>query len=86
MRDREIRDRGVRGRAVRGTGTRLLSTLLLIWCAIGLIAAGQRHYFDSSPTNCAGWGTIAVTALAGPLNYMGVNPKVDDCTLPQPSQ
>ncbi|KAA8890758.1 hypothetical protein F3087_05855 [Nocardia colli] len=64
----------------------MFSTLLLIWLAIGLLAAGQRHYFESGPTNCAGWGTIAVTALAGPLNYMGVNPKVDDCTLPQPSQ
>lgn len=86
MRDQEIRDRGFRGRAVRHTGTRLFSTLLLIWLAIGLLAAGQRHYFETSPTNCAGWGTIAVTAIAGPLNYMGVNPKVDDCTLPQPSQ
>ncbi|CAM3948816.1 hypothetical protein NONI108955_00835 [Nocardia ninae] len=86
MRDHEIRDRGVRGRAVRHTGTRFFSFLLLIWLAVGLLAAGQRHYFDSSPTNCAGWGTIAVTAIAGPLNYMGVNPKVDDCTLPQPSQ
>ncbi|WP_174412484.1 hypothetical protein [Nocardia tenerifensis] len=64
----------------------MFSTLLLIWLAIGLLAAGQRHYFVSSPTNCAGWGTIAVTAVAGPLNYMGVNPKIDDCTLPQPSQ
>ncbi|WP_199857077.1 hypothetical protein [Nocardia suismassiliense] len=86
MRDHEIRDRGVRGRTVRHTGTRFFSFLLLIWLAVGLLAAGQRHYFDSSPTNCAGWGTIAVTAIAGPLNYMGVNPKVDDCTLPQPSQ
>jgi len=30
-------------------------------------------------------GTIAVTILAGPLNYTGVNPKVN-CTVPQPSK
>jgi hypothetical protein len=28
---------------------------------------------------------VAVTILAGPLNYVGVNPKVS-CQLPQPSQ
>jgi hypothetical protein len=33
-------------------------------------------------------GTVAVTVIAGPLNYGGVNPKVKDChppNLPQPS-
>ena len=30
-------------------------------------------------------GPIAVTILAGPLNYVGVNPKVA-CHFPQPSQ
>ncbi|WP_433681944.1 hypothetical protein [Nocardia sp. CA-119907] len=61
------------------------SLLVLIWLVIGVVAAGQRHYFDSGPVNCAGFGTIAVTTLAGPLNYMGVNPKVADCNVPQPS-
>ncbi|WP_174564452.1 hypothetical protein [Nocardia inohanensis] len=62
--------------------------LVLAWLIIGAIAAGQRHYFDSAPTNCAGAGTIAVTVIAGPLNYAGVNPKIDDCNVdvPQPSQ
>lgn len=50
--------------------------LLLIWLVIGAIAAGQRHYFTTASTNCAGAGTIAVTILAGPLNYFGANPKV----------
>ncbi|MET8872923.1 hypothetical protein ACQP0C_01680 [Nocardia sp. CA-129566] len=61
------------------------SLLVLIWLVIGVVAAGQRHYFDSGPINCAGFGTIAVTTLAGPLNYMGVNPKIADCNVPQPS-
>nr|WP_227997982.1 hypothetical protein [Nocardia australiensis] len=66
--------------------SRFLSLLLLAWLATGLIAAGQRHYFESGPLNCAGWETIAVTAVAGPLNYMGLKPKVSECQLPEPSQ
>jgi hypothetical protein len=45
----------------------------------------QRDYFSSSNANCAELGTIAVTIVAGPLNYAGVNPKVK-CDLPQPSR
>ena len=64
---------------------RILSTLIVVWLIIGAIAAGQRGYYSSSSTNCARAGTITVTILAGPLNYVGVNPKVD-CHVPQPSQ
>lgn len=59
------------------------SVVLLIWLIIGLIAAGQRGDFGSSPS-CGTAGTIAVTILAGPLNYLGVNPKVA-CHTPSPS-
>jgi hypothetical protein len=62
------------------------SLLLIIWLIIGAIAAGQRHYYTESSANCAGAGTIAVTILAGPLNYVGVNPKVSCQHLPQPSK
>jgi hypothetical protein len=64
---------------------RILGVLLVVWLVIGAIAAGQRHYYSSSPTNCAHAGTIGVTVLAGPLNYAGANPKVT-CQLPQPSK
>ncbi|MGW0250839.1 hypothetical protein ACWDYH_29830 [Nocardia goodfellowii] len=64
---------------------RIGSVIVLIWLLIGVIASAQRNYFDSGPVNCAGFGTIVVTVIAGPLNYMGVNPKVDDCDVPQPS-
>jgi hypothetical protein len=57
---------------------------VLIWLVIGAIAAGQRDYFNGSETNCAEAGTIAVTVIAGPLNYMGLNPKIN-CEVPQPS-
>jgi hypothetical protein len=55
---------------------RLGTVLLVIWLVIGVVAAGQRHYFDSSGTGCAKASTIAVTIAAGPLNFAGVNPKV----------
>ena len=59
--------------------------VLLVWLVIGGIAAGQRGYYSSSQEGCAHGGTIAVTVMACPLNYVGVNPKVQ-CTLPQPSR
>jgi hypothetical protein len=61
------------------------SLLLLIWLVIGAIAAGQRGYYGGTIGSCTKGGTIAVTILAGPLNYLGVNPKLD-CTLPKPSK
>jgi hypothetical protein len=64
---------------------RIGSGLLIVWLVIGAFAAGQRDYFGSSKTNCAKAGTIAVTVLAGPLNYIGVNPKIS-CKTPQPSK
>lgn len=64
---------------------RIGSLLLALWLLIGVLAAGQRHYYSSAPTNCAKASTIAVAILAGPLNYVGVNPKITDCHVPQPS-
>ncbi|MGA9831557.1 MAG: hypothetical protein WBQ71_10605 [Trebonia sp.] len=61
------------------------SVLVVIWLVIGAIAAGQRGYYSGPVSSCTAGGTIAVTILAGPLNYLGVNPKVN-CTLPQPSK
>jgi membrane protein YdbS with pleckstrin-like domain len=70
----------------RRTGVgRLIAVVLLIWLIIGAVAAGQRHYFSSKHTNCASAATITVTVLAGPLNYLGVNPKIK-CTVPQPTK
>jgi hypothetical protein len=63
---------------------RILGVVIVIWLIIGAIAGGQRHYYSGSKTSCAKAGTIAVTVLAGPLNYTGANPKVQ-CKLPQPS-
>ena len=65
---------------------RLVSLLLVVWFAIGALAAWQRDYFDDTPKTCAKASTIAVTILAGPLNYVGANPKVKCPSLPEPSE
>ena len=78
----------------RGTGSRaapnlirIISIAVLVWLVIGAVAAGQRGYFTNSAQNCASAATIAITVFAGPLNYLGSNPKVTDCAVnvPQPS-
>jgi hypothetical protein len=55
---------------------RIGTILLIIWLIIGVVAAGQRHYFGNSGPSCAKASTIAVTIAAGPLNFAGANPKV----------
>lgn len=61
------------------------SAVIVIWLIIGAIAAGQRGYYGGSLANCSKVGTIVVTIVAGPLNYVGVNPKIG-CQIPQPSK
>lgn len=64
---------------------RMASVVLVLWLLVGALAAGQRGYFGSSPDNCATLATVAVTVVAGPLNYVGLNPRVECPELPQPS-
>ena len=68
---------------MRGGG--IIGAIVVIWLIIGAIAAFQRDYFKRGAENCASAGTIALTVIVGPLNYFGVNPKVTNCNLPQPS-
>lgn len=63
---------------------RITSIVLLVWLIIGAIAAGQRGYYTDGPANCSKVGTLLVTIVAGPLNYVGVDPKIS-CKTPQPS-
>jgi len=63
---------------------RIGAFLLILWLAAGALAAGQRNYYSGPIENCNRLATIAVTVLAGPLNYLGLNPKIA-CETPQPS-
>lgn len=62
------------------------SVIILLWLILGGVAAFQRGYFkDDGDTSCAEAGTVVVTVVAGPLNWMGVNPKIK-CDVPEPSK
>ena len=69
---------------MRGRG--IVGVIMVVWLLIGVFATWQRGYFSGSEANCATAGSIALTVVVGPLNYAGVNPKVTNCNLPQPSQ
>jgi hypothetical protein len=66
-------------------GPSIGAIIIVIRLIIGAVAAGQRGYFGRSNDNCAEVGTVLVTIVAGPLNYIGVNPKIN-CEAPQPSR
>lgn len=64
----------------------LIGALLVIWLVIGVIAAFQRGYFgDDREVSCKTIGDTALTIVAGPLNYAGVNPEIE-CEVPEPSE
>jgi hypothetical protein len=63
----------------------VISLLVLLWLIVGVFAAYQRDYFSKGRPDCAHAGTVVVTVVAGPLNYLGANPKVH-CKVPQPSK
>jgi membrane protein YdbS with pleckstrin-like domain len=63
----------------------VIGLIVVVWLIIGAVAAGQRGYYSGSDKTCADASTIALTIVAGPLNYIGVNPKAT-CNLPQPSK
>ncbi len=65
---------------------RIVSLAVIIWLVVGALAAYQRDYFQRDNRDCAKAGTVVVTVLAGPLNYLGANPRVTGCDLPQPSR
>lgn len=60
------------------------SAILVLWLIIGVFAAGQRGDYHKLLGNCSRASTTAVTIVAGPLNYVGLDPKIN-CTTPQPT-
>jgi hypothetical protein len=75
----------MRTRRASTSSTRVITVIVVVWLLIGLAAAVQRNYFAGSDATCAKVGTTLVTIVAGPLNYIGANPKID-CQAPQPSK
>jgi len=66
----------------------IIGLVVLLWLAIGVLAAYQRDYFtNDQDVSCKSTGDTVLTIVAGPLNYFGANPKVDcDVKVPQPSK
>jgi ABC-type dipeptide/oligopeptide/nickel transport system permease subunit len=65
---------------------RIGGILVVLWLVIGVVAAAQRGYFGGGrDINCRTTSDTVLTVVAGPLNYLGVNPKVK-CKVPQPSR
>lgn len=75
----------MRTRRSSATGSRAVAIIAVVWLLVGFAAAAQRNYFAGSDATCARVGTTLVTIVAGPLNYIGANPKID-CSAPQPSR
>jgi hypothetical protein len=57
---------------------------LFIWLIIGAAAAGQRGYYSTPNFTCGTGATIALTVVAGPLNYVGLDPSIS-CSTPKPT-
>ena len=62
----------------------IVGMLAIVWLAMASPQAAQRGYFAGQPASRASVGTVALTIVAGPLNYTGLNPKIA-CDIPQPS-
>jgi hypothetical protein len=65
---------------------KIVGLLLIVWLLIGVVAAAQRGYLNDSTKDCASVATIAINVVAGPLNYVGVDPEVDECDVPNPDE
>jgi hypothetical protein len=66
----------------------LIGIVIIVWLVIGVLAAFQRGYLtDKKDVSCRSFGDTALTIVAGPLDYLGVNPKVNcHVKTPQPSK
>lgn len=63
----------------------IVGFLVVVWLLVGVLAAVQRGYFgDDREVSCRTAADTALTVVAGPLNYAGVNPRVR-CRAPRPS-
>ena len=63
----------------------IIGIVVVAWLVIGAVAAAQRGYFDNDrAVGCNFAATAGLTVLAGPTNYVGVDPRVS-CEAPRPS-
>lgn len=73
----------------RPTMRGLIGIIVVAWLLVGAFAAFQRGYFGNErDVNCKTFGDTALTIVAGPLNYLGANPKIkcSEVDVPEPSK
>lgn len=63
---------------------RISGVVVLVWLLIGLAAAYQRGELTARTGSCSSIATVATVIVAGPLNYLGVDPHVG-CRTPRPT-
>ena len=63
----------------------IIGIVITAWLVLGIAASLQRGYFgNDQAVSCKTGADTGLTILAGPLSYVGVNPKVS-CKTPRPS-
>ena len=62
----------------------IIGVVVLVWLLTGVYAAWDRGYFSEQPETCGVAATIALNVIAGPLNFVAVDPHVGECRLPEP--
>jgi len=61
----------------------VIGATITVWLIVGAIASAQRGYYGNDrAVNCGTGATMGVTVLAGPLNYVGVDPRLN-CEAPE---
>ena len=64
---------------------RISGIVVVIWLLIGVAASIQRGELTARHGSCSSVATVATVIVAGPLNYVGVDPHIN-CKTPQPSR
>ena len=63
----------------------VIGIVVVAWLVVGAVAAAQRGYFDDDrAVGCNFAATAGLSVLAGPVNYLGVDPRIS-CEGPHPS-
>jgi hypothetical protein len=55
---------------------RIAAAMVVVRLNIGVVASVQRNYVTGSVASCALVGTVAITILVGPSNYVVFNPQI----------
>jgi len=80
--------RATSGRATRvlsgGEGVRLGALIVAVWLCVGVYASYGRQDFSPQTVDCPRLATILLTTALGPLNYLGVDSRIETCALPAP--